>query len=40
MLRIALENGRALRVGAEQVLLGPTARECRAADVRAGDELL
>jgi hypothetical protein len=40
VLRITLENGRALRVGAEQILLAHDQREVRACDVRAGDELL
>jgi hypothetical protein len=40
VLRIALDNGRALRVGAEQVLLGPAQREIPAAALHAGDELL
>lgn len=40
VLRIALENGRALRVGPEQVLLARGMQEVRAADLRAGDELL
>ena len=40
VLRIALENGRALRLGAEQVLLGPDGIERRAGDVQAGDALL
>jgi len=40
VLRIALENGRALRVAPEQILFAPDLREVRAADLRAGDELL
>jgi hypothetical protein len=40
VLRIALENGRALRVGPEQILLKEGMQEARAADLRAGDELL
>ena len=40
VLRIALANGRALRLGAEQVLLGPDGVERRAGDLRAGDALL
>jgi hypothetical protein len=40
VLRIALENGRAMRVAPEQILLAPDLREVRAADLRAGDELL
>src|SRR4029453_6897161 len=40
VLRITLENGRALRVGAEQILLKEGRQEVRAADLRAGDELL
>ena len=40
VLRIALDNGRALRVGPEQILLKEDMRETRAADLRAGDELL
>src|SRR5262245_16943386 len=40
VLRIALENGRALRVGPEQILLKPGFEEARAADLRPGDELL
>jgi len=39
VLRITLENGRALRVGAEQILFAQDLRPVRAADVRAGDEL-
>lgn len=40
VVRIALENGRALRLGADQVLLGPDGSERRAGDVKAGDALL
>jgi hypothetical protein len=40
VLRIALANGRALRVGPEQILLKQGLQEVRAADLRAGDELL
>src|SRR5215470_3431447 len=40
VLRITLDNGRALRVGAAQVLLTHELREVRAGDLRAGDELL
>jgi hypothetical protein len=40
VVRIALENGRALRVGAEQILLAADQREIPAAALRAGDELL
>ncbi|MBX3027113.1 hypothetical protein KF840_19600 [bacterium] len=40
VLRIALENGRALRLGADQVLLGPAGSERRAGDLQAGDALL
>ncbi len=40
VLRIALANGRALRVGAEQVLLGPDGAPRRAGDLQAGDALL
>lgn len=39
VLRITLENGRAFRVGAEQILLGQGMREVRAGELRAGDEL-
>jgi hypothetical protein len=40
VLRITLENGRALRVAPEQILLKHGFVEARAGDVRAGDELL
>lgn len=40
VLRIALENGRALRVAPDQILLREGLAETRAADLRAGDELL
>jgi len=40
VLRITLDNGRALRVGAAQVLLTHELREVSAGDLRAGDELL
>jgi hypothetical protein len=40
VLRIALENGRALRLGAEQLLLGPDGGARRAGDIQAGDTLL
>ena len=40
VLRIALANGRALRVGADQVLLGPDGAERRAGDLQAGEALL
>ena len=40
VLRITLENGRALRVGASQVLLAHDLREVAAAALRPGDELL
>jgi hypothetical protein len=40
VLRIALENGRVMRVAPEQVLLKHGFVEARAADVRAGDELM
>jgi hypothetical protein len=40
VLRITLENGRALRVGPDQVLLAPDLREVAARELRAGDELL
>ncbi len=40
VLRIALDNGRALRLGAEQVLLGPDGTERRAGDLQVGDALL
>jgi hypothetical protein len=39
VLRIALDNGRAFRVAADQVLLRGGMHEVRAADVRAGDAL-
>lgn len=40
VLRIVLDNGRALRLGADQVLLGPQNSERRAGDLQAGDALL
>lgn len=40
VLRIALANGRALRVGADQTLLGGDGTPRRAGDLRAGDALL
>ena len=40
VIRIALDNGRVLRVGAEQTLLGANGDEIRAAALRVGDELL
>jgi hypothetical protein len=41
VLRIVLDNGRAFRVGADQILLaGPEPHEVRAGDLRAGDALL
>jgi hypothetical protein len=40
VLRITLENGRALRVGVDQVLLAHDLREVSAGDLRPGDELL
>jgi hypothetical protein len=40
VLRIALENGRALRVGPQQILLKADQEEARAADLRPGDALL
>jgi hypothetical protein len=40
VLRITLENGRALRVGPEQVLLTHELREVSARELRVGDELL
>ncbi|MGH7789209.1 MAG: hypothetical protein ACRERC_20230 [Candidatus Binatia bacterium] len=40
VLRITLDNGRALRVGGEQILFGAEMRELRAADLQAGDQLL
>jgi intein/homing endonuclease len=40
VLRIALANGRALRVGREQILLTRDLQEVRAGDLRPGDELL
>jgi hypothetical protein len=39
VLRIALANGRALRVGAEQTLLGGDGTPRRAGELRAGDAL-
>ena len=39
VLRIALDNGRAFRVGAEQILLAQGMREVRAGDLRVGDAL-
>lgn len=40
VLRLTLANGRSLRVGAEQRLLGPGAAPRRAGDLAAGDALL
>jgi intein/homing endonuclease len=40
VLRITLENGRALRVAADQILLRDGLQEVRAGDLRPGDELL
>ena len=40
VLRITLDNGRSLRVGAEQLLWGPDGRTRRAGDLQAGDALL
>jgi hypothetical protein len=40
VLRITLENGRSLRLGAEQILLGPSGSERRAGDLKPGDALL
>jgi hypothetical protein len=40
VLRIVLENGRALRVGPEQIFLGHDLQQLRAADLRPGNELL
>jgi hypothetical protein len=40
VLRIALANGRALRVGAAQVLLGAAGAAVRADDLAPGDALL
>jgi hypothetical protein len=40
VVRIALDNGRALRVGAEQTLLAADGQETRAGTLRVGDELL
>lgn len=40
VLRITLDNGRAVRLGAAQVLLGPDGAERRAGDLEAGDALL
>ncbi len=40
VLRIALDSGRALRVGADQVLLGPDGSERRAGDLQPGDAVL
>lgn len=40
VLRIALDNGRALRVGAAQRLLGPDRTPVAAGALRPGDELL
>ena len=40
VVRITLENGRSLRLGADQVLLGPSGSERRAGDLKAGDPLL
>ena len=40
VVRIALENGRAFRVGPEQILFAANLVEVRAGALRAGDELL
>lgn len=40
VLRITLDNGRALRVGADQMLLGPDGSERRAGDLQPGDAVL
>src|SRR5262245_1390032 len=40
VLRITLENGRAMRIAPQQVLLKQGFVEARAGDVRAGDELM
>lgn len=40
VLRLTLDTGRALRVGADQLLLGPGGVARRAGDVQAGDALL
>ena len=40
VLRITLENGRALRVAADQILLRDGLQEVRAGDLQPGDELL
>ena len=40
VVRIALDKGRALRVGVEQTLLAADGRETRAGALRVGDELL
>jgi hypothetical protein len=40
VVRIALDNGRTLRVGAEQRLLAADGQEIRAGALRVGDELL
>jgi hypothetical protein len=40
VLRITLENGRALRVGADQLFEAPGGAALRAGDLKAGDALL
>jgi hypothetical protein len=40
VLRIALDSGRAFRVGADQLLLGQGMQPVRAGDVRPGDTLV
>ena len=40
VLRVTLDNGRALRVGAAQILLTHELREVTAGDLHAGDALL
>jgi hypothetical protein len=40
VLRVQLDNGLALRVGADQVLFREGMREVRAADLEAGDQLV
>jgi hypothetical protein len=40
VLRIALANGRSVRLGAAQLLLGPGDRACRAGDLQPGAALL
>ena len=40
VVRVQLDNGHALRVGADQVLFGDGMREVRAGELKAGDQLV